>query len=210
MTARLIVLLCSSTLVTLSGCNNGADVTAPVSGTIHVTAATTGTQLDDNGYLISLDGGTAQALSPNASLDLTSVAAGAHDVQLTDIAVTCGTIAANPQQVLVPSGGTAQAHFAVVCGPPGSVTVTTHTQFVPGPLTVTHGLSIDGVDRGKIGPNTSVVFGDLGIGVHSVQVTAGNGCTFGFLVNPHHVETKSVTVQPAQNVTVEFSVLCLG
>jgi hypothetical protein len=205
MAVRLIVSLSASALVALSACKSTGTDTSPAVGTIHVTAATTGTQLDDNGYAVGLDGAATQPLGLNASLDLTSVAAGSHDVLLTDIASTCGATTTNPERVAVSPGGTVAASFAFICGPPGTLTVKAATHFQHGSSTKANRLFIDGVARGTLAADSTAVYDDLRLGLHNVQLTLASGCFTGDLASQ---ESETVTVQPAQNVTVAFSLFC--
>jgi ABC-type Fe3+-hydroxamate transport system substrate-binding protein len=205
MAARLIASLSASVLIALSACNSTGTDNSPAVGTIHVTAATTGTQLDDNGYAVSLDGGATQLLGLNASLDLMSVAAGSRDVLVTDIAPTCGPTTANPQRVTVSPGGTVAASFAFICGPPGTLTVKTKTQFLHGRPPKANRLLIDNVAMGTLAADSTAVYGGLRLGLHTVAMTFASGCVSGDLAA---TEFTTVIVQPAQDVTVLFSVVC--
>jgi hypothetical protein len=200
---------CIGLVATLTACGDSTGpAPAPTgSGTIHATTATNGTQLDDNGYLLSVDAASGQAIGINAAVDVGAVPAGRHRVQLLDVAPTCGVSSANPVTVSVVNAATAVAAFTVICGVPGTLTVTTTTQGL-NPFPRTYKIAIDSVDRGTIGPNASIKVSDLALGLHSVRLTVPTGCTFDFF-NPKTVSTKPVTLRPAEDANVSFSVICL-
>jgi hypothetical protein len=83
-------------------------------GSLTVSATTTGSALDPDGYTVAVDGGPAQALGINGSVTFTNLNAGSHTVTLSGIAANCST-SSNPQTVSVVGGTTAQTTFAVNC-----------------------------------------------------------------------------------------------
>jgi hypothetical protein len=90
-------------------------------GNLEVTTATTGTNLDPDGYLLSVDGGQSTAIGLNETLTFQDLAAGNHSVLLDDVAANCSVSGDNPRTVNVPAGGTGSTSFAVSCadgGPP--------------------------------------------------------------------------------------------
>jgi TolB protein len=90
----------------------------PTTGTIAVSTATTGSQLDPDGYTVSLDGGTGQTIGLNATLMISAVAPGAHPVALAGLATNCRVDGQNPRSVTVTAGETATAAFSIVCSAP--------------------------------------------------------------------------------------------
>lgn len=86
------------------------------SGGVLVTVNTTGTDIDPDGYTVTLDGGATQSVPPSGSVTFGPIPAGDHSVALSAIAPNCAVSAANPQTVTVPAGGTASADFPVTCG----------------------------------------------------------------------------------------------
>src|SRR5438094_218329 len=87
-------------------------------GTLTVTASTTGSNLDPDGYTVTLDGNasTSQPLATNGgTATFNAVAAGSHSVALSGVATNCTVSGPNPQSVTVPAGGTASASFTVNC-----------------------------------------------------------------------------------------------
>src|SRR2546427_303198 len=85
-------------------------------GNLTVTTSTSGSNLDPDGYTVTVDGTTSQPIGINASVTFTSLAAGTHSVAVAGVASNCTVTTANPQSVSVPSGGTASASAPVSCG----------------------------------------------------------------------------------------------
>lgn len=96
-------------------------------GSINVTTTTTGTNLDADGYSVSIDGGAAQAIGVNGSLDFTSIVVGSHTVELSGAALNCSVAGGFAQTVDVTNGGSAAADFVLSCGsaPTGTIVFST-------------------------------------------------------------------------------------
>src|SRR5947207_1062063 len=74
-------------------------------GSLTVTTSTTGSDLDPDGYTVTLDGGaTSQPIATNGSVSFTGPA-GDHSVALSGVAANCTVSGANPRTATVPSGG---------------------------------------------------------------------------------------------------------
>ncbi|HEY6158835.1 MAG TPA: hypothetical protein VIV88_15390 [Gemmatimonadales bacterium] len=84
------------------------------SGTLTIATSTTGSNLDSDGYSLTVDGTTSRPIATNGRVTL-AVAAGAHPVALSGVAANCVVGGANPRTVSVPAGGTATTTFAVTC-----------------------------------------------------------------------------------------------
>ncbi|MFL5459423.1 MAG: hypothetical protein ACJ8AY_01965 [Gemmatimonadales bacterium] len=84
---------------------------------ISVSAATTGEELDPDGYRVTVDGGESQPLSINGSVRISGLTLGDHDVALLDVADNCVVAENNPVRVAVLGGSTANADFTVSCSP---------------------------------------------------------------------------------------------
>jgi hypothetical protein len=96
-------------------------------GHIHITTATTGFDLDVNGYLVRVDSAPDQPLGTNASVTVAGVAAGEHTVRLGDVASNCSVDGANPRTVTVAGSATTEVLFAITCGPGPTIDLTTLT-----------------------------------------------------------------------------------
>ena len=178
----------------------------PTSGDLTVSAVTTGSDLDPDGYTVTVDGGQARALGVNSSVTYTSLAAQDHSVEISGVASNCTVNGANPRTVSVPGGATAQTSFAISCAPlpptSGDLAVTTTTSGTnldPDGYTV----AVDGGSGQAIGINTSFTFNGVATGSHTVTLSgvAGN-CT----VSGGSAQTTTVT--SGQTATVTFSVTC--
>src|SRR5207247_155683 len=83
---------------------------------IRVTTATTGGDLDVDGYRVNVLGFGFQDGAPvNGSVAFYYMPPGAYSVELQDIAPNCAVSGANPQPVTVTIGATADVVFAVTC-----------------------------------------------------------------------------------------------
>lgn len=102
-------------------------------GTLRITTVTSGAQLDPDGYLFSVDGGTSQPIGVNATATMVSVAAAQHIVGLSDVAGNCTVQSTNPQSVTVSAGVTTDAIFVVTCTQTVASTTTTIMDDSPDP-----------------------------------------------------------------------------
>lgn len=95
------------------------------SGSVRITTATSGNPPDPDGYSVTVDGGTAQAIGPNTSLTVAGVSVGEHSLRLAGVAANCRVSGANPRDVTVAQGQTAEVSFTVTCaGNTGGLTLT--------------------------------------------------------------------------------------
>jgi Tol biopolymer transport system component len=92
-------LLRRKAFVLLSACGLaacGGETTAPpTTGTLQFTVTTTGTDIDADGFSISVDGGAAQPLPANGSFSWTG-AGGSHTLAITGVAFNCDLTAPPP------------------------------------------------------------------------------------------------------------------
>ena len=94
------------------------------SGSLRVTTSTTGSNLDPDGYTLTIDGTISQPIATNGSVTYPGPA-GNHPVALSGVAANCTVGGANPRTVTVPAGGTGTTTFSVTCSaqlPPPEVT----------------------------------------------------------------------------------------
>ena len=95
-------------------------ITCVATGTVHVTTATTGTDLDQS-YVVCFDpsGGGCSGyfgVGTNSTVDIPGVIAGPHTVSLTDVAGNCTVSGSTTRAVTVSQdGGTVDARFDVGC-----------------------------------------------------------------------------------------------
>ncbi|MFL5401298.1 MAG: hypothetical protein ACJ8BF_00585 [Gemmatimonadales bacterium] len=182
-------------------------VPAPHAGTIQFTAATLGSSLDDDGYTVTIDGGSPQTLSPNGSVTVGGVAPGSHSVQLGGVATNCTVSGANPRSVSVIGDQTAAVAFSITCvAPPagvGSIQITAATTGTS--LDDSYSVAVDGGNPQALIANGSVTVGSLIPGSHSVLIAGvAANCTVSG-ANP-----RSVSVTADQTATVPFTIGCVA
>src|SRR5213078_3847276 len=156
-----------------------ASVTVTAStGNLTVSTSTTGSSLDPDGYTVTVDGGSPQAIGINASVSYTNLSAGSHTVAISGVAGNCSVSGGTSRTVNVPSGGTGSTTFSVSCTTPsGNLTVSTSTtgsSLDPDGYTAT----VDGATSQAVGINGSVTFTGLSAGSHSVVLSGvASNCT---------------------------------
>ncbi len=177
--------------------------TGSSTGNLTVNASTSGSSLDPDGYTITVDGGSAQAIGINGSVSYTNLPSGGHTVAISGVAANCSVSGGTSQTVTVPSGGTATASFAVSCSAStGNLTVTTNTtgsNLDPDGYTIT----VDGGSAQAIGINGSVSYTNLPSGSHTVAISGvATNCSVS------GGTSQSVTVPSGGTATAAFSVSC--
>ena len=194
----------AAVLALLAGACKSDETTAPATeGNIQVTVSTTGSELDPDGYTVSVAGRSDQAVGSNGSVTFQSVTEGATQVTLSGIASNCSVAGSNPMTVSVVAEQTVEATFNVVCvATTGSVvvsTTTTGSDIDPDGYTLT----IDGGSAQAIGTNQTLTLNDVPIGDRAIELTgvAGN-CT----VTPDNPRT--VTVPQGSAVQTDFEISC--
>jgi len=173
-----------------------------VSGSIEIITETSGTAPDPDGYSVSLDGGTEQAIGINASLTLSDVAAGSHTVGLSGLASNCTVTGSNPRTVTVVSNTTAQVTLDVTCTSPGNIRVTVSTTGTNIPGLFIAVVSPPTLYFFEVGPNGSVTSGPLTVGSHTVGLGVGPNCSV------TGSSSQTVTVQSGLTTDVNFTVVC--
>jgi hypothetical protein len=86
-------------------------------GSLDVSATTTGTNLDPDGYIATVDGSQSLSININGTVTFSNLNSGVHVVQLSGVASGCVVLGDNPRSVAVTGGGTAQTTFTVQCQP---------------------------------------------------------------------------------------------
>jgi hypothetical protein len=175
-------------------------------GSIRLTTNTTGSDLDANGYQFSIDGGQGQSIGANATSTIGGVTAGAHTIQLSDVAGNCTVANGSSQSVTVSPGVTAIVDFTVTCTaiPPttGSIRVTAATT---GSTLDPNGyrFAVDGRSDRPIEVNGSQTVDGISAGSHTVVLSnvASNCDVAGGA-------SKNVSVAAGQTAEASFSVAC--
>jgi TolB protein len=74
--------------------------------------------MDDDGYMVTVDGGSARSVAANGSVTISPLPTGDRSVQLNEVASNCAVGGDNPRSVTVTANGTSETTFDVACGPP--------------------------------------------------------------------------------------------
>ena len=188
------------------------DSVAPTTGAIAVAVSTAGTDLDDNGYTLSVDGGSGQSIPVNASVRIPNLATGEHLVQLDGVAPNCSISGTNARSVDViagdETGSAVSVAFFVSCTARRDVIrVTTATTGVGVPSTVyVVSLLLEGTSSfGRnlnISPNGTVTFSGLVTGDYRVTL-------FGVVANCDVVANpRTVALSSGNEAQIRFDVTC--
>jgi hypothetical protein len=174
-------------------------------GILRITSATTGSDLDPDGYRLSVDADSGRAMGTNDTLYVGGLSVGEHAVRLEGAAVNCRISEPNPRTVDVPLKDTVTTGFEVICQPlTGDLGVTVSTS---GSSLDKNGYTVV-VDSGMatpIPPNGAVLFRDLRVGDHSVELgNVSKKCSLSG-ANP-----RSVTVVFGDTISTAFEVTCGG
>ena len=189
---------------TAMSCGDGEGITAPTTGTLEITVSTEGTEIDPDGYVVQVDGGTEQAIGVSGTLTIDEVLPGTHSVLLSEVAPNCTVSEANLQGVTVTAGDTAAVAFAVTCRlPTGGVVITTTTT---GPLPDTDGytISVDETDAIPVGANEAMTISDLVPGAHEIHLGGvAENCSVA------DGQSQAIAVVAGQLSRVQFDVVCV-
>jgi uncharacterized protein YjdB len=177
-------------------------------GSVRVTTATTGANLDPDGYLVSLSGTNSQySIGVNASFTFPRLLPGNYIVTLGSLAANCSISGPASKTVTVVGGVTTDVGFAVTCAPFAAIRVTATTTGVdPDPdgyFVTANNTGPSGSRSGAVAPNGAVVLDSLNQDTYSVTLSgvAGN-CT---VSGPGAV---TVTLTWGVTADVAFAVTC--
>lgn len=174
---------------------------------VEVTASTSGTSPDADGYTAVLDGGTATAsIDPDGSTVFADLEAGEHTVELTGIAFNCSPEGSNPRSVTVAGGETASVDFTIACtDTEGDLEVTASTSGT-NPDADGYEVRLDGgAVTAALGPNGSVTLQDVPATEH--ELTLG-GMARNCVASRLHPRT--VDVPGGGTATASFEVRCVA
>jgi Tol biopolymer transport system component len=93
---------------------------APTVGGIEITVATSGSDLDPDGYTYQIDAQPAQPIAVNATVTVENLTTGPHTVLLSGQAPQCSVREGNSRSVTVRGGDTVVVRFEISCERPGS------------------------------------------------------------------------------------------
>ena len=185
-----------------SGCGSGDGQSVDVPS-LEIRTTTTGTELDPDGYDVSVDGGAPQHLGLVDSLVVDPLPAGPHTVTLSGLADNCAVAGGATVTATVEANKTAEVSYAVTCGPThGRIVVTTTTT---GDSLDPNGyqVELDDSGQGPIGLNDTLSIQGVPPGdrVITLRDVASNCDVDGN--NPKHL-----TMSPGEVDTVSFRVQC--
>jgi hypothetical protein len=151
------------------GCGGDSALAPATVASIQVVTSIEGSPLDQDGYTLSLDGGSGSALGVRDTILFTGITAGDHILELSGLATECQVRGSNPRTVRAVAGGTTQSEFALLCGEPGTgrlrvATFTYGTRPTSYLVTVTGGLSA------SIGPEDEVTLYSVPAGLDTVAL----------------------------------------
>lgn len=95
----------------------GDDLVRPTTGTLEVTTITTGSDLDPDGYLLTLDDRPEEAIDIRDDLAISNLAPGDHLVTLSGVVENCALGGAGGRTVTVIAGDTVNVTFRINCEP---------------------------------------------------------------------------------------------
>src|SRR5213594_2267247 len=143
---RTLLVAAAATQLVATACNDSqgpqpdaALLPLPLPGlaTLAVSTSTSGSNLDPDGYTVTVDGGTSQSIGTNGVATFIGLAAGDHQVLLSGVARNCTVSGANPRTVSLIAGLLGATGFSVSCvalPTTGNLTVTTATSGASGDL----------------------------------------------------------------------------
>jgi hypothetical protein len=88
----------------------------PITGGFRIVVTTTGTEIDEDGYQLSVAGAPLRTIPVNAEEIYQGLAPGLHLVTLKDVADFCDVVGGNPQPYTVVAGKTVRVAIRVRCG----------------------------------------------------------------------------------------------
>jgi hypothetical protein len=179
------------------------DLTQPTTGSLEITTATSGAEVDPDGYSVQVDAGQPRIIGASATLQDADLAPGNHTVQLAGIAANCSVAGDNPRTVSVTVGVTTPVSFEVTCiattGTLEITTVTTGESLDPDGFTV----SVDNGQSRPILTTATVTIQSLSAGPHTVVLdNVADNCT------PAEGPSQTVTVSPGVTTLVGFTITC--
>ncbi|HXG69581.1 MAG TPA: hypothetical protein VNJ04_03100 [Gemmatimonadaceae bacterium] len=171
---------------------------------MRVGVVSTGVEIDNNGYTLSVDGGTDLPIGTHAAIVLGGLAVGEHTVGLAGLAANCTVSGANPQAIRVTGTDTVTAFFQVACtstrGTLQITATTTGTDLDPSGYLV----FIQSPPNGAVvGANQSKFIPGLSAGTYTATISGvAPNCT---LNGP---ATRTFTITPGATTQFPIQVTC--
>jgi hypothetical protein len=198
---RVHYLLLAVAVVASSGCDDA--VLPSALGSLRVSIATTGGDLDEDGYGLTVDGGPAQSVSVSASTLLNDLDPGPHTLELGGIAHNCTAAGDNPRTVTVVADETVTVDFAVSCVATGFQISAPSS----GPDLDPDGyrVTVDGGQETTLPTNGRVFITRLDPGTHTIALShVADHCTL------EGENPRAITIADGETAQVAFTVTCVA
>jgi TolB protein len=195
-------LIALSLPLAIAACGDDNGTTPPSTGSLEVSSVTTGSDIDADGYTVTVDAGSSQAIDANGTVTFSNLSSGDHEVALSGVAANCTVAGDNPRTVTVVAGSTASTTFSVSCSAiTGDLDVTAAT--TGDDLDDAYTVTVDAGAAQPIGANATITIAGLSAGNHDVELgdVAANCTVAGD--NP-----RTVLVPDAGTVATTFDVAC--
>jgi len=108
-------LLLGMAISVLPSCGGGEELVRPTEGTILINTTTTGSDIDPDGYSVTVDDNPEQAVGTSDELEVTNLDPGEHNVALTGVIQNCTVGGAGRRAVNVIAGETVNVTFRITC-----------------------------------------------------------------------------------------------
>lgn len=100
-------------MLVLGSCG-GENLVRPTEGTLQITTTTTGSDIDPDGYTLTVDSRPGQDIDVRETLAISDLAPGDHTVALTGVIQNCA-VGAGQRTVSVIAGDTVDVTFRITC-----------------------------------------------------------------------------------------------
>lgn len=175
-------------------------------GTLQLTASTSGPSPDPDGYVVSLNGSDNSPIGASSGATLGPLTAGIHTVGLNGVAANCQVQGDNPRPLTIVPGESTTAAFIVVCtaapASAGSIHIKTATSGVD-PDPDGYAVALDGGATQPIGATATATLINVAAGAHTVRLSGLAGNCRVAASNP-----RQVAVSAGLLAEVQFAITC--
>lgn len=180
------------------------EVVCSAPGALEIITATTGQELDPDGYTVSVEGGGGRTVPVEGQVTIADLLAGDHRVWLSGVAPNCAIVGPNPLTVAITAGGTQSIRFDVTCPARPRLKVTTVTTVTTGGAPDADGfrLAVGNEPSQPLGSNATVTL-TLAPGGHTLILSD---------VQPNCAviggNRRTVVLAPGETAEMTFEVSC--